>query len=166
VARIFEKQPAVWGEVKKEDTRRVRVDDRVSLDSLGYGGWERRERQLQETGPAKNSSSIPSQPPSRKRKRSRILPRALDRRVSGRTWELSQISLPPETDWGLPTSPGESTDYRIWNDDESASEEYIAYWDDSYGEGQLIYICEQGVLASHNVRSPASASLRCYERCD
>jgi hypothetical protein len=158
LAPVFEKQPAVWGTVSKEDRKRVRVDDFLDLDLGTVSSGDQVKQPFPELDENKNSSSTPlhSRSPRRssRAKRSQLTRRTLDRRTSGRTWELSQISVPGGVDWNLPSEPGESTDYRIWNDDDAGTEEYIAYWDDSYGEGQLIYICEQGVLEAHNVRFP------------
>lgn len=155
VARVMEKQPAVWGKVEKEDRKRVREDDDfVSLDTFSsFGSMRQGKRQIPELD-NNRSSTPPSPAKSRRSWRSRLSPRALDTRTSARTWELSQLSVPGGVNWNPPSEPGERTDYRIWEDDDTdaGTQEYIAYWDDSYGEGQLIYIFDEGVLESHNVR--------------
>jgi len=76
----------------------------------------------------------------------------------GQAWHLSQMSVPENVQWlgnGAYVRPA-------WvagpNQQMVAGEEYVGYWDDSYGQGQWVYIWEDDVYTGHRV-GPASFSL-------
>ena len=76
---------------------------------------------------------------------SRLSARAVQPIQSGQAWARSQMSCPRGDDWS-------STAYQVQVlRNMIPQKEYIAYWDDTYGAGQMIYIMENDVRTSHVV---------------
>jgi len=76
---------------------------------------------------------------------SRLGARAVQTIQSGQAWARSQMSCARGDDWS-------STAYQVQVlRNMMPQKEYIAYWDDTYGAGQTIFIMENDVKISHVV---------------